>query len=109
MANRRLWGGTKLERFLTKAELLQLKLIHLFARDILLIKRLEIGKTKPTFIISVLKVEYKVVLVSSISNLFSNKISLANKWVRKKIPACSNSALTINTKETVFKVPCQYF
>ena len=31
-------------------------LIHLFARDILLMKKLEIEKTKPTFIISVLKV-----------------------------------------------------
>ena len=33
-------------------------LVHLFARDILLMKKLEIEKTKPTFIISVLKVEY---------------------------------------------------
>ena len=44
----------------TKAELLQegiLFLIHLFARDILLMKKLEIKKTKPTFIISFLKVE----------------------------------------------------
>ena len=44
-----------------KAELLQegiFFLIHLFARDILVMKKLEIEKTKPTFIISVLKVEY---------------------------------------------------
>ena len=34
-----------------------------------------------------------MVLVSSISNFFSNKISHANKWMRKKIPTCSNSAL----------------
>ena len=33
-------------------------LIHLFARDVLVIEKLEIEKTKPTFIISVLKVEY---------------------------------------------------
>ena len=33
-------------------------LVHLFARDILVMKKLEIEKTKPTFIISVLKVEY---------------------------------------------------
>ena len=33
-------------------------LIHLFARDIKLLKKLEIEKTKPTFIKSVLKVEY---------------------------------------------------
>ena len=42
----------------TKAKLLQLKRIHIFARAILLMKKLEIKKTKPTFIISVLKVEY---------------------------------------------------
>ena len=44
-----------------KAELLQegiLFLIHFFARDILVTKKLEMEKTKPTFIISVLKVEY---------------------------------------------------
>ena len=44
-----------------KAELLRegvIFLIHLFARAILLMKKLEIKKTKPTFIISVLKVEY---------------------------------------------------
>ena len=43
-------------------------------------KKLEIGRTKPTFIISVLEVEPKVVLVSSISNFFTNKTSLENKW-----------------------------
>ena len=40
-----------------KAELLQegiFVLIHLFARDVLVMKKLEIEKTKPTFIISVL-------------------------------------------------------
>ena len=45
----------------TKAELLQegiFSLIHLFARDVLVMKKLEIEKTKPIFIISVLKVEY---------------------------------------------------
>ena len=45
----------------TKAELLQegiFFLIHLFARDVLVMKKLEIEKTKPTFILSVLKVEY---------------------------------------------------
>jgi hypothetical protein len=41
-----------------EAELLQLKLIHLFACELLLMKKLEIEKTKPTFIISVLNVEY---------------------------------------------------
>ena len=44
-----------------KAELLQedfFFLIHLFVTDVLVMKKLEIEKTKPTFIISVLKVEY---------------------------------------------------
>ena len=44
-------------------------------------KKLEIEKTKLTFIISVLKVEYYVVLVSSISNFFTNKTSLANTYM----------------------------
>ena len=44
-----------------KAELLQegiFFLIHLITRDVLAMKELEIKKTKPTFIISVLKVKY---------------------------------------------------
>ena len=44
-------------------------------------KKLEIENTKPTFIISVLKIEYQVVSVSLISNFFTNKTSLANKWM----------------------------
>ena len=44
-------------------------------------KKLEIEKTKPTFIISVLKVDIiKVGLVFSISNFFIAKTSLANNW-----------------------------
>ena len=54
-------------------------LVHLFAREILLLKKLEIEKTKPTFIISVLKVEYQVGLVFSISNFFMLKIYPANE------------------------------
>ena len=38
----------------SKAELL----IHLFARELFLMQKLEIEKTKPTSTISVLKVEY---------------------------------------------------
>ena len=44
-----------------KTELLQegiFFLIHIFARDVLVMKKLDIEKTKPSFIISVLKVEY---------------------------------------------------
>ena len=48
----------KLIYVLGKAKYLQLKLLQIFARDIFLMKKLEIEKTKPTFIISVLKVEY---------------------------------------------------
>ena len=78
---------------LFKAKLLQegiFFLINLFVRDVLVMKKLEIEKTKPTFIISVLKVEYQVVLVSSISNFFTNKTLLANKWMSF---SSSNSAL----------------
>ena len=67
---------------LHKAELLQegiFFLIHLFARGVLIMKKLEIKKTKPTFSISVLKIEYWVVLVSLISNFVTDKTSLANK------------------------------
>ena len=56
-----------------KAELLQegiFFLIHLFARDILVMKKLKIEKTKATFSISVFKVKYYLVLVSSIFQLF---------------------------------------
>ena len=47
------------QHLLCKAELLQegiFFLIHLFARDVLVMEKLEIEKTKPTFIISVLTV-----------------------------------------------------
>ena len=39
--------------------------------------------------------DYTVIglIVSLISDFFSNKISRANKWMRKKIPTHSNSAL----------------
>ena len=43
-----------------KAELLQdgiFFLLHLFARDLLVMKKLEIEKTKPTFIISTFKTD----------------------------------------------------
>ena len=41
-----------------KAKLLKLKLIHIFARANLSMKKLKIEKTKPTFIISVLQGDY---------------------------------------------------
>ena len=79
--------------FLNKAELLQdgiFFLIHLFARDVLVMTKLEIEKT---LIISVLKVEYYVVLFSLIFNVFTNKTSLVNKWMSS---SSSNSALSLS-------------
>ena len=59
-------------------------------------KKLEIEKTKPTLIISVLKVDIlKVGLVFSIFHFFITRTSLANNWRRKKIPSCSYSALAL--------------
>ena len=56
-------------------------LLHLFARDVLVMKKLEIEKTQPTFIISTFKTDIiKVGLVFSISNFFIAKTSLANNW-----------------------------
>ena len=69
---------------MAKAELLQegiFFLLQLFARDVLVMKKLEIEKTKPTFIISTFKTDIiKVGLVFSISNFFIAKTSLANNW-----------------------------
>ena len=92
------WGKntTKIKMFdvLPKAKLLLLKLLQLFARDVLAMKKLEIEKTKPTFIISVLKVDIiKMGLVFLISSFFITKTPPANNWRRKKIPFCSYSAL----------------
>ena len=82
----------------SKAELQQVGIffaINFLPWDFLLIKKLEIKKTKTTFIISVLKVVYYdyVVLVFSISNFFINKKSQGRKLRVKKIPTCCNSAL----------------
>ena len=43
-------------------------------------------------------------LVSSIFNFFIDKIALANKWMRKIIPSCSNSALS-QSKNSVTQEP----
>ena len=57
-------------------------------------KKLEIEKTKATFIISTFKTDIiKVGLVFSISNFFINKTYQANNWRAKKIPSCANLAL----------------
>ena len=67
----------------TKAELLLLKLIHLFAREVLLVKKMEIQETKTTHYSTFKTDIMKVGLVFSISNFFITKTSLANKWMRK--------------------------
>ena len=61
-------------------------------------KKLEIEETKATKYSTFKTYRIKVGLVFSISNFFITKTSLANKWMRKKIPSCSNSALVENFK-----------
>ena len=78
-----------------KVNLLLLKLIHLFAREVLLVKKLEIEETKTTWYSNFKTDIIEVGLVFLISNFFITKMSLANKWTRKKIPSCSNSALSV--------------
>ena len=76
-----------------KAELLQegiCFLIHLFARDGFIMKKLEIEETKTTYYSTFKTDMIKVGLVFSISKIFIKKISLANKWVSFSY---SNSAL----------------
>ena len=76
-----------------KAEFRKEFLLQLFARDVLVMKKLEIEKTKPTFIISTFKTDIiKVDLVFSISNFFIKKIALANIWMSF---SCSNLALVL--------------
>ena len=57
-----------------KAELLQLNRTQFPSLGILLVKMLEIEKTKTAFIISILEVVYQVVLVFSIIYFFLMKI-----------------------------------
>ena len=80
---------------LNKAKLLLLRLIHLFASEVLLVKQLEIEETKTTQYSTFKTDVIKMGLVFSIFNFFITKPSLANEWIRKKIPACSNSTLVI--------------
>jgi hypothetical protein len=54
---------------------------------------LEIEETKTTYHLAFKTDIIKVGLVFSNSNFFITKRSLANKWMRKKILSCSNSAL----------------
>ena len=76
-----------------KAKLLLLKLIHLFAREVSLVKKLEIEETKTTKHSTFKTDIIKVGLVFSTFNFFITKTSPANKWMTKKIPSCSNSVL----------------
>ena len=78
---------------IVKAELLRegiIFLVHLFARKILLVKKLKMEETKATKY-SIFKTDIiKVSLLFSISNFFINKIALANIWISF---SCSNLAL----------------
>ena len=77
----------------TKAEFAVVGITDFLHWEFLLVKNLEIEKTKTTFITPVLKVVYLVVLVFSISNCFINKNSQGRKLSAKKISSCGNSAL----------------
>ena len=70
---------------MNKAELLQegiIFLIYLFARAILLMKKLKIEETKATQYSAFKTDIIKLGLVFLISVFFTNKISHANKWMR---------------------------
>ena len=83
----------------TKAKLQKkvfLFLIHLFARDILLMKKQEIEETKTTQYSTLKTDTIKVGLLFSISNFFTKKSPLANKWMSFSY---SNSALKKRKKK----------
>ena len=63
------------ENYLVKAELLLLKLIHLFATEVLLVKKLEIKETKTTKYSTFKTDMIKVALNFSISNSLIKKSS----------------------------------
>ena len=76
----------KRKQNINKAKLLQLKLIHVFARAILLMKKSK--KVRPTFKTDIIKVG----LVFFISNFSIDEIALANLWMSF---SCSNLALCV--------------
>ena len=91
-------------RYSPKAKLLLIKLIHLFAREVLLVKKLEIKETK-TIYYSTFKTDIiKVGLLLSISNFFFTKTSLANKWMRKKTLLAEIQLYTISKPNLQIKV-----
>ena len=59
-------------------------LIHLFARDILFMKKLRSKRTMTTLYSTFKTDMIKLGLVVRISNFLITKTSLANKWMRKK-------------------------
>ena len=78
-----------------KAKSLLLNLIQIFARAVLVMKKLEIKETKTTQYSTFKTDTIKVGLVFSISHFFITKTARANKSMGKKIPSCSNSALVV--------------
>ena len=89
----------------TKAELLQegiFFLLQLFARDVLVMKKLEIEETKATWYSTFKTDIIKVGIVFSISNLFIKESSLANKCMSFTY---SNSAIRYLVLSTfVFRI-----
>ena len=77
----RSWFLSQAQKIITKAKLLQLKPNPFIFMMNLIDKNLETKKTKPSFTIAVFKVEYCVVLVSSISNL---RFLMQINWQGKK-------------------------
>ena len=71
---------------MTKTELLQeviFFLIHLFVRDVLVMKKLEIEKTKHNFIISVLKVEHYDAGTITFHYIYSTQLPILRGPVKK--------------------------
>ena len=86
--------------FQLKTELL----IYLFAREVLLVKKLEIEETKTTQYSTFKTDIIKVGLLFSISKFFFTKTSLANKWMRKKTLLAEIQLYTISKPNLQIKV-----
>ena len=76
---------------------------------ILLIKKLEFGKTKPTQYSTFKTDIMKVGLVFSISNFFTNKVSDANKWSAFKLQEFSFNKKKLFSIKMVGEKSCRFF
>ena len=111
---------------LSKAKLLLLKLIHLFAREVLLVKKLENEETKTTQYSTFKTDIIKVGLVFSISNFFITKTCLIHDkslyvvricmymyifWIEQLWWAslyCCPTYMTFNNLSQTAKFMCRY-